>query len=275
MKRVGIVLGRLTPGVGFPRETWAEEFTLAARAGFDCLEWLDDATGAEVNPLNTPAGRARIRELAASSGLAVPSVCAEWFTANPFVRASAADQASRLARLRELMVRCVGAGIGRIVLPCVEQAGITTTYDEMLMAELLRAVLADSRKHGVEIHLESDLDPARLASFLERVGDEALKITYDIGVSAAHGYRPADEFAAYGGRIGSVHVSDCVAFGTPVPLGEGLADLRAVFDGLAGLGFTGDLIVQTEPPAPGSTGQTLEWAGKNLAIVNRYRAVRA
>ena len=135
MNRVGIVLGRLTPGVGFPRDTWPEEFQIASRVGYSCIEWLDDAVGADINPLNTPAGQARIREQGAASGLAVPSVCAEWFVANPFVRVPAAEQAMRLSRLRELMGRCAGAGIGRIVLPCLGQGCITTNYDEMLMAD--------------------------------------------------------------------------------------------------------------------------------------------
>lgn len=275
MNRVGIVLGRLTPGVGFPRDNWAREFEIAGAAGYSCIEWLDDAVGADINPLNTPTGQARIRETAASSGVAVPSVCTEWFTNHPFVRASAAEQSERLARLRGLMARCAGAGIGRIVLPCVEQGCITTSYDEMLMAEVLRAVLADAKRLRVALHLESDLEPARFAAFLDRVGDEALKVTYDIGGGAAHGYRPEDELAAYGNRIGSVHVSDCVAFGTPVPLGEGIADLRGAFEGLARLGFAGDFILKTEPPGPGGADETLRWARHNLAMVNQFRSVRA
>jgi len=60
MTHIGIMQGRLVPPTDnriqcFPRERWADEFALAAKAGLDCIEWIYDLYGADVNPLATDA----------------------------------------------------------------------------------------------------------------------------------------------------------------------------------------------------------------------------
>ena len=42
-----------------------------------------------------------------------------------------------------------------------------------------------------------------------------IKVNYDSGNSASLGYDPTDEFAAYGERVGSVHIKDRVAAEAP------------------------------------------------------------
>src|SRR5437764_14979625 len=76
--------GRLSPPVGgqiqaFPLDSWADEFPTAGRLGLDAVEWIYDAPEAEQNPLSTADGRARIRDLAQRHGVAVKSVCADYF----------------------------------------------------------------------------------------------------------------------------------------------------------------------------------------------------
>ena len=61
MTHIGIMQGRLVPPTDdriqcFPRERWADEFELAAQAGLDCIEWIYDLYGADVNPLATEFG---------------------------------------------------------------------------------------------------------------------------------------------------------------------------------------------------------------------------
>ena len=60
---IGIMQGRLVPPEGgrfqsFPREGWRREFELAAAAGLDCIEWIDDEFGGGENPLWTDFGLA-------------------------------------------------------------------------------------------------------------------------------------------------------------------------------------------------------------------------
>jgi L-ribulose-5-phosphate 3-epimerase len=91
-----------------------------------------------------------------------------------------------------------------------------------------------------------------------------LKVTYDAGNSAALGYRPQEEFAAYGARIGSVHIKDRKCGGGTVVLGTGDTDFSAVFSGLKALHYTGDFILQV---ARGVPGHEVPLAEHNRAFV--------
>ena len=71
MTYIGIMQGRLVPPTEdhiqcFPRERWADEFELAAQAGLDCIEWIYDLHGADVNPLATDSGLEKLRDLSQS-----------------------------------------------------------------------------------------------------------------------------------------------------------------------------------------------------------------
>ena len=68
MTHIGIMQGRMVPPTDnriqcFPRERWADEFELAAQAGLDCIEWIYDLYGADVNPLATDSGLEKLRDL--------------------------------------------------------------------------------------------------------------------------------------------------------------------------------------------------------------------
>lgn len=263
--------GRLLPPVdgriqAFPGAGWVREFELAAEAGLACIEWLDDVEGVDTNPLNSDAGIAQLLELEAATGVEVASLCADYFQARPLVRGTAADREERRSRLESLLGRCARAGVGRIVLPFVDQSSLTGPEEEDRLIGLLDGVLAEAERRGVELHLETDLGPDRLAMLVERVPHPLVRVNYDSGNSASLGYRPDEEFAAYGDRIGSVHIKDRVRGGATVPLGHGSAALAAVFAGLARLSYDGDLILQV---ARGAPGNEVAWARANRFFVER------
>ena len=99
-----------------------------------------------------------------------------------------------------------------------------------------------------------------------------LKVNYDSGNSASLGYDPIDEFAAYGVRVGSVHIKDRVRGGGTVPLGSGDASFRALFECLAALGYSGDFVLQV---ARGTDGDEVSWSRKNREYVIALQAGRA
>ncbi len=94
-------------------------------------------------------------------------------------------------------------------------------------------------------------------------------VNYDSGNSASLGYRPEDEFAAYGARVGSVHIKDRVRGGGTVPLGTGDTDFLSLFACLRDLGYGGDYVMQA---ARGTAGDELAWARRNLAFVRHLIA---
>jgi hexulose-6-phosphate isomerase len=265
---IGIMQGRLLPPVGeriqaFPADRWRDEFPLAEAAGLAAIEWIYETHGRDRNPLVTDEGLAELRALSAKHGVAVRSVCADYFMEEPLVRAAPAALAARLAHLRWLIERCRAAGIERVVLPFVDASDVRTPEEEAALLDTLRAVESDAAKAGVELHLEMAFPPERFAAFLARLPGR-IRVNYDSGNSASLGYAPRDEFAAYGARIGSVHVKDRRRGGGTVPLGEGDADLPAFFAELRRLGYQGDIVLQV---ARSAAQPEVDWARRNRHFV--------
>jgi hexulose-6-phosphate isomerase len=261
--------GRLVPPEGerfqsFPRERWRDEFALAAQAGLDAIEWIFDVYGEGANPLASDEGIAEMRALGKKNGIAIRSLCADYFMDRPFLRTTRAEKTELIQKMQWLLGRCRTLGIGRVVIPFVDQSRIENDEEKIEVLSILRALLPAAESNHVELHLETSLAPQPFAALLEQCIHPLLRANYDSGNSSSLGYRPAEEFAAYGHRIGSVHIKDRVRGGGTVPLGTGDADLQAVFHGLSALGYRGDYVLQIARPA---SGQELPWIAQNRAWV--------
>lgn len=272
MSRIGIMQGRLIPPTEnriqcFPRDNWGAEFELASKANIDCIEWIYDLQGADINPLSTDAGIEKIRSLSAKFGVQVLSVCADYFMDKILVRASDSEIAERLNTLEWLMRRCQLLKMNRLVLPFVDASSIDTDQEIESVIKILNHTLTIADDTGVEIHLETSLAPDRIAQLLSKLPHPMLKVNYDSGNSSSLGYHPRDEFAAYGARIGSVHIKDRVRGGSTVPLGEGDADFPALFECLKDIKYSGDFILQV---ARGISGDEVNWTKNNREFTLNY-----
>jgi L-ribulose-5-phosphate 3-epimerase len=269
MRMLGIMQGRLVPPYPgrfqcFPKDHWREEFGIARAAGLDCIEWIVDGFGLEANPMVAPEGLDRIRAAAAATGVAVRSVCADWFMEHPLVRATPGELATRLAFLGTLLDRAGALGVTRMVIPFVDASRIDTAPETDAVVAALGEALARAETAGVELHLETSLAPAPFAALLDRLPHPLLKVNYDSGNSSSLGYAPREEFRAYGERLGSVHIKDRVLGGATVPLGTGDADFPALWEGLRDLGYRGDFILQA---ARGTAGEEGALAARNRRFV--------
>jgi L-ribulose-5-phosphate 3-epimerase len=265
MPYFAVMQGRLVPPEGgrfqcFPRERWRDEFVLAAQAGLDAIEWIFDVYGEDANPLATGDGLAEMRALCDKTGVAVRSLCADYFMDRPFLRTTQTERDELIQKMQWLLSRCSSIGIGRVVVPFVDQSRIENDDEKVEVLSILRTLLPAAESNQVELHLETSLAPQPFAALLEQCPHPLLRANYDSGNSSSLGYRPAEEFAAYGDRIGSVHIKDRVCGGGTVPLGTGDADLPAVFHGLAALGYRGDYVMQIARP---ESGQELSWISRN------------
>jgi hexulose-6-phosphate isomerase len=269
---IGIMQGRLVPPVGdriqcFPQERWRDEFARGAEAGLSAIEWIFDLEDAEMNPLATDAGIAEVRRLSREHGVAVRSVCADYFMARTLVRATPAERAERLAKLDWLVGRCEACGITRMVLPFVDASKIETDEDRSDVVAALEHALPRAERAGVELHLETSLSPGEFRLLLDRVPHPMVRVNYDSGNSASLGYDPREEWSAYGDRVGSVHIKDRVRGGGTVPLGSGDADFPALFASIRESGYQGPWVLQA---ARGVPGEEVEWARQNRAFLLRW-----
>lgn len=242
--------GRLSPPVddriqAFPRVWWREEFALADEADLRIMEWTLDHEKLHENPLMTAPGRREIRRLSRRFGVIVPSLTGDCFMQAPFWKASG----KRRHELEEVVLfvleACHAAGVNTVVMPLVDQGSLANEAEEVVLTQFLLGLAEDLERLGLCLAFECDLPPTDLATFIGRFPSGLFGINYDIGNSASLGFDPAEEFAAYGARIVNVHVKDRHLSGNTVALGEGDADFDAVFAGLADLGYSGNLILQT------------------------------
>jgi L-ribulose-5-phosphate 3-epimerase len=264
--KLGIMQGRLLPPEAqrfqsFPRDRWREEFALAAAVGLDTIEWIYDAYGEDVNPLTTEAGTRELKHLCTVHEIGVESVCADWFMDFPLAEVDVETAAPRWQRLAWLMRRCASLNINRIVVPFVDASAIRTEEDVVMVAAGINALAGLIDTTDVELHLETCLSPLKFAELLQRLHHPRVKVNYDAGNSASLGYRPAEEFKAYGSRVGSVHLKDRRLGSGTVPLGKGDANFGELFGALRAVGYRADFILQV---ARGVDGDELEWARHNV-----------
>lgn len=269
MARIGIMQGRLVPPLDgriqcFPNDRWRDEFPCAREAGLACIEWIYDGYGADVNPLATDFGIAEMRALSVKHGIEIRSICADWFMEAPLVRSSKVELQEREGKLAWLLDRGAIIGIQRIVLPFVDASEIVDDVEMNAVAGVLLRALPHARSAGIELHLETSLSPLRFADLLQRIPAPDVKVNYDSGNSASLGFAPAEEFAAYGARVGSVHIKDRVRGGTTVPIGVGSTAFASLFAELNTVGYCGDFILQV---ARGATGDEVAWAVQNRIFV--------
>jgi L-ribulose-5-phosphate 3-epimerase len=272
----GIMQGRLTPPEpgrfqAFPRQRWRDEIPLCKDAGIDYIEWIYDGYGADINPVANDEGIAELNALKAQYGVATPALCGDWFMDFPLIRCTPQQRAEREEVLRGMLHQARKIGAWRIVMPFVDASSMKTGEEKEIVLEVLRRVLPAAEETGVEIHLEADFDPPAFAAFLARIPHPMLKVNYDTGNSSGLGYRASEEFAAYGERIGSIHIKDRLRKPgggiATMPLGQGSADFDDVFASIRKIGYTGGFTLQV---ARGADGDEVNWITQQLGFLRRH-----
>jgi L-ribulose-5-phosphate 3-epimerase len=272
----GIMQGRLSPPEGsrfqsFPRHSWRQELSRAREAGLSYIEWIYDEYGASVNPIASEEGIAELSALKQESGVQTPAICGDWLMDYPLVRCSEKQRALRERVLHDLLRWGKKIGASRVVLPFVDASSVRTEQEKGVVLGVLQRALPVSEEVGVEMHLEADFSPTDFASFLARIPHPSVKVNYDTGNSSGLGYIASEEFAAYGNRIGSIHIKDRLRLldgkVATKPLGEGSADFDDVFTSIRKIGYSGGFTLQV---ARGVDGDEVNWIKQQLVFLRRY-----
>ncbi|OGO29027.1 MAG: xylose isomerase [Chloroflexi bacterium RBG_16_52_11] len=254
--------GRLSPLINgriqaFPWANWKDEFSQAEQIGIHLMEWTLDQDRLYKNPLLTETGQAEIRALCQRHGLSIPSLTGDCFMQAPLWKEQGDKRAALERDFREVAKGCAAVGISMIVVPLVDNGRLENTEQENTLVDFLENQTEFLASHALKVVFESDFAPVELARFISRLDPALFGINYDIGNSAALGFNPQEEFAAYGARIVNVHVKDRVLGGTTVPMGTGSANFDAVFAALAKIKYQGNFILQTARADDGNHANTL------------------
>jgi len=260
--QIGFMQGRLCERVdgkiqAFPWRDWKNEFPAAAAIDLHLVEWTLDQERLYENPLLTADGQESIRGLCKQYDISISSLTGDCFMQAPFWKTSGQAQTDLQSDFLAIGRACAAVGIRMMVVPLVDNGRLETVEQEDVLTDFLLAQQPFLIEHQLQVIFESDFTPPELARFIARLPAERFGINYDIGNSAALGFNPAEEFAAYGARVVNVHVKDRVLGGTTVPLTTGSADFDAVFSALAQQNYQGNFILQTARAADSNHSEVL------------------
>jgi hexulose-6-phosphate isomerase len=252
--RIGFMQGRLSPLAGgkiqaFPAPYWREEFAAAEALGLRCIEWTIDHDGIADNPIMSPAGRAEMLDLARRHGVSIPSVTGDCFMQAPFWKL--AETANLVNDFSNVAEACGALGARILVVPLVDNGSLQAPEHGRRLFEGMMGLWPRLRELNLMVAFELDLPPAEQAAFIALYPADCFGICYDIGNSAALGWDAEKEIGLLHPRIVTVHVKDRLRGGGTVPLGDGAAQLGAVFRLLRRAGYAGDYILQTARAADG------------------------
>lgn len=229
----------------FPWDTWQQEFPAAQSLGLGLMEWTLDQDRLYQNPLLTPQGQQEIRRLCQAHRLTIPSLTGDCFMQAPFWKAEHPVKAGLESDFIAIARACAAVGIEMIVVPLVDNGKLENDQQEDALVAFMLDQADLFQKLRLRIIFESDFVPDNLARFIDRLPAETFGVNYDIGNSAALGFNPEAEFAAYAPRIMNVHIKDRIRGGTTVALGSGNADFPAIFSLLRDASYGGYFIMQT------------------------------
>ncbi len=277
--RIGFMQGRLSDSVNgkiqaFPWRDWENEFPIAVGIDLHILEWTMDQERLYENPLMTEGGQKKIRGLSQRYNVSIPSLTGDCFMQAPFWKTNGKARTDLQEDFLAIARACAAVGIRMIVVPLVDNGRLETAEQENALVGFLLAQQLFLAEHQLQVIFESDFTPSELARFIARLPAERFGINYDVGNSAALGFKPVEEFAAYGDRVVNVHVKDRVLGGTTVPLKTGSADFEGVFEVLAQKNYQGNFILQTARAAEGNHAEILsDYRAMTQQWIDRYGLV--
>lgn len=261
-RQIGFMQGRLSPLINgriqaFPWEYWKDEFPLAQQINIHLMEWTLDQERLYENPLLTQVGQAEIRALCQQYAIGIPSLTGDCFMQAPLWKVHGKKRIALERDFVEIAKGCAAVGVTMMVVPLVDNGRLENMTQEDDLVAFLKSQSGFLVALGLQVLFESDYVPQELARFIARLDSSLFGINYDIGNSAALGFNPQEEFAAYGARIVNVHIKDRVLGGTTVALGTGSANFDAVFVALTKVNYQGNFILQTARAVDGNHSSSL------------------
>lgn len=241
--------GRLLPKYkgrfqAHPLGYWQDEFQIAAEFGLQCIEFIFDFNDYHLNPLWTVDGLNEIQNISKDTGTKVYSVCADFFMECPFHSEHQDERDLAVLTAEKLIQNCSGLGVSDIVIPCVDQSSLRSQSHIQDFTNQILKVIPLAERFGVNLALETDLDPSAFKNLLYQLNSPSITVNYDTGNSASLGFDYLEELQAYGDRISDLHIKDRLRGGGSVTLGTGDFDIEGFFSKFDLDQFNGPVILQ-------------------------------
>ena len=247
--KIGVMQGRLLPKVkgryqAHPVDQWHKEFGIAKALELDLIEFIVDFDNVDTNPLVYDGGVTDVLKHVSESGVNIQTICVDYFLDAPIHTVNESCVSKGLEILNHLITCSKHLGVTDIVIPCIDGSALNSGKKIDLFIDRIQKIIPCAEAIGVNLSLETDLDPWKFSKVLNTIDSTRVTVNYDIGNSAALGYNPVDEFEAYGSRISNVHIKDRMLSAQSVPLGTGNANFELVFQCLSEIDYRGPLIMQ-------------------------------
>jgi len=220
---------------------------LARACGLQTIEWLFTAERHHENPLWTDEGVDRALRAAATSGVRVSSICADYFIERPLFRGVEQERHESVAVLGRLIECAARIGARTIVLPVIEDGSLTSAVDVDRLLEGLDQPLRLAAGLGIGIGLEMTCTVGEWLALLNRAASPALGACYDTGNTVAAGYDPATDLRQLHDHVLLIHIKDRPRGGASVALGRGDVDFQGVMETLVAIDYRGPLVLETPP----------------------------
>ena len=264
---LGIMQGRLTPAAGrgiqfFPFDSWRDEFESAKEIGLDEIEFIFDYDNYTENPLWTANGIEQIYDCVKRTGIAVRTVCFDYFMRRAFFKAKGEQEKQALLKenkevLRTVLYSMQELGVGLIEIPLVDASSVKNEEEEKEVISFLRDMFEGEAWPEIRCGLETDLPPLKFRELLEKIGIKNVGANYDSGNSSGLGYDPCEEIKQLSDYIFNIHIKDREYHGTTKKLGTGSADFHRLFKKLKETGYQGSFIFQAARGADGKEKQNI------------------
>jgi L-ribulose-5-phosphate 3-epimerase len=271
MNEIAIMQGRLLPPYegrfqAFPAKQWRDEFVSANKAGLGCIEWIFEKPNEHLNPLGSEEGIKELHQIIKTSSVGIRSICADYYMEEFLIDSDGNERKKAVDHLHWLIDQAAKLSVIYIVLPFVDVSSLITSAQQQGLISLMQALAPKAAKVGLELHLETDLNPTIFSGVLKAINHPSIQANFDIGNSASLGYDPTEELIALAPFLGSVHVKDRILGGSTVAFGQGNADFRTCFNLIRKAGFSRHFVLQA---ARDKDGHEIDLAIHNRKFVER------
>lgn len=236
----------------------------AKEAGLDGVE-IRAGNAADRLEVADPAVRQRYKDEMRQTGLSISSLMMGLLNSNPLAsdpRAPAwleqtIDGAADLGA-KVILVAFFGKG-------SLLDNGQLKAKDVDVVVQRIKAAAPRAKKAGVVLALENTLSAQQNLTILDRIGEDAVGVYYDVGNLTRQGYDVPAEIRLLKSRIAMFHFKD-----NPHYLGQGTVPFPAVAAAMHDINYNGWIVMETTSPSK----KPVEDARRNLAFIRKLFVTR-